>query len=136
MSSLKYLGHVLDAHGVHTDPQKVSALKDWSCPVNREELRCFLGFAGYYRHSVEGYSKSTRPLNTLTVGYFLAKKRGKASKRERPKAYVYPQALFGAEWTSECEVSFQVLIHKLTSAPVLAFADPKLPYVLHTDVCC
>lgn len=29
-----------------------------------------------------------------------------------------------------------MLIDKLTSAPVLAFADPKLPYVLHTDACC
>lgn len=28
------------------------------------------------------------------------------------------------------------MIDKLTSAPVLAFADPKLPYVLHTDACC
>lgn len=58
MSSVKYLGHVVDAHGVHTDPQKISALKDWSRPVNREELKRFLGFARYYRRFVEGYSKN------------------------------------------------------------------------------
>lgn len=29
-----------------------------------------------------------------------------------------------------------MLIDRLTSAPVLAFANPKLPYVLHTDACC
>jgi len=26
--SVKYLGHVVDAQGVHTDPDKTSALKD------------------------------------------------------------------------------------------------------------
>lgn len=135
MSSVKYLGHVVDAHGVHTDPQKVSALKDWPRPVNREELKRFLGFAGYYRRFVEGYSKIARPLNALTVGYFPARKRGKTYKRERPKACVHPRAAFGVEWTSECESAFRILIDKLTSAPVLAFADPKLPYVLHTDAC-
>lgn len=53
-SSVKYLGHVVDADGVHTDPEKISALKDWPRPSTRRELKCFLGFAGYYRHFVEG----------------------------------------------------------------------------------
>lgn len=53
-SSVKYLGHVVDAYGVHTDPEKISALKDWPRPSTRRELKCFLGFAGYYRHFVEG----------------------------------------------------------------------------------
>lgn len=43
-SSVKYLGHVVDPRGVHKDPDKVSALKDWPRPVNREELKRFLGF--------------------------------------------------------------------------------------------
>lgn len=43
------------------------------------------------------------------------------------------QVPFGCEWTSECDLAFKTLVEKLTSAPVLAFADPKLPYVLHTD---
>lgn len=135
-SSVKYLGHVVDAQGVHTDPDKVSTLKDWPCPRNREELKRFLGFAGYYRRFVEGYSKIAKPLNALTVGYYTVKKRGKAYKRDRPKNCVHPKAPFDEEWTSECETAFRTLIDKLTSAPVLAFADPRLPYVLHTDACC
>lgn len=134
-SSVKYLGHLVDAQGVHTDPDKISALKDWPRPVNREELKRFLGFAGYYRRFVEGYSKIAKPLNSLTVGYSPARKRGKLYKREKPKNYVNPRVPFNAEWTPECESAFRVLIDKLTSAPVLAFADPKLPYVLHTDAC-
>lgn len=104
--------------------------------MNREELKHFLGFAGYNRHFVEGYSKITRPPNSLSIGYYPAKKRGKAYKRDRPKNFVHPQAPFDAEWTFECESAFRTLIEKLTSAPVLAFPDPSLPYVLHTDACC
>ncbi len=47
-TSVKYLGHVVDAQGVHTDPDKVSALRDWPCPSNGKEVKCSLGFAGYY----------------------------------------------------------------------------------------
>lgn len=89
-SSVIYLGHVVGAQGVHTDPDKVSALKDWPRPVNTEALKRFLGFAGYYRRFVEGYSKIATPLNSLTVGYYPAKKRGKTFKRDRPKNCVQP----------------------------------------------
>lgn len=135
-TSVKYLGHVVDAEGVHTDPEKISALRDWPRPTNREELKRFLGFAGYYRRFVEGYSKIAKPLNALTAGYSSARKRGKLYKRERSKHNVKPRAPFDAEWTVECESAFKTLIDKLTSAPILAFADPKLPYVLHTDASC
>lgn len=32
-----------------------------------------------------------------------------------------------------CQRAFDEIINKLTTAPVLGFANPKLPYVLHTD---
>lgn len=87
---VKYLGHVVDAHGVHTDPEKISALKCWPRPSNFKELKCFLGFAGYYRRFVEGYSKIAKPLNRLTAGYRPPKKRGKIYKREPPRLSYSP----------------------------------------------
>uniref|UniRef100_A0A8C5DDV5 Gypsy retrotransposon integrase-like protein 1 n=1 Tax=Gouania willdenowi TaxID=441366 RepID=A0A8C5DDV5_GOUWI len=132
-TSVKYLGHVVDAHGVHTDPDKVSALTDWPRPSTKKELKCFLGFAGYYRRFVEGYSQIAKPLNNLTAGYYPPKKRGKIYKRDHLRSFVSPDAPLGKEWTPECESAFRTLIEKLTSAPILAFADPQLPYVLHTD---
>uniref|UniRef100_A0A3B4ZHB9 Gypsy retrotransposon integrase-like protein 1 n=1 Tax=Stegastes partitus TaxID=144197 RepID=A0A3B4ZHB9_9TELE len=134
-TSVKYLGHVVDAQGVHTDPDKISALRDWPRPSNQKELKRFLGFAGYYRRFVEGYSQIAKPLNNLTVGYYPPKKRGKVYKREHPKSSVCPNQPLAESWTPECENAFQELIKKLTSAPILAFADPQLPYVLHTDAC-
>lgn len=40
---------------------------------------------------------------------------------------------FGEQWSSDCQNASEMLIIKLTSSPVLGFADPKLPYILHTD---
>ncbi|KAG8453088.1 hypothetical protein GDO86_004776 [Hymenochirus boettgeri] len=40
---------------------------------------------------------------------------------------------FGEKWTSTCEKSFLKLKNCLTEAPVLAYADPNKPYILHVD---
>lgn len=136
-SSVKYLGHVVgvhtdpDAQGVHTDPDKLCALRNWPFPNNREELKKFLGFAGYYQRLVEGYSRIAKPLNALKAGYNHPCKRGKIYKRLCPKGPVNSRVPFGEEWTSECDLSFKTLVERLTCAPVLAFADPKLPCVAH-----
>lgn len=40
---------------------------------------------------------------------------------------------FGARWDEECEKAFETLKASLTEAPVLAIANPQLPYILHVD---
>nr|XP_055049769.1 uncharacterized protein LOC129435994 [Misgurnus anguillicaudatus] len=40
---------------------------------------------------------------------------------------------FGDRWDHSCQQAFDLIIEKLTTSPVLGFADPKLPYILHTD---
>lgn len=36
-------------------------------------------------------------------------------------------------WSSECQASFDALKTKLTTAPVLAYADFALPFILEVD---
>ena len=49
-----YLGHVVSAEGVATDPEKIEAVKCWPVPGNQTGVRSFLGLASYYRRFIEG----------------------------------------------------------------------------------
>ncbi|KAL2098255.1 hypothetical protein ACEWY4_007462 [Coilia grayii] len=55
-SKVNYLGHVISAEGVSTDPEKIRAVVEWKRPRTLTELRSFLGFASYYRRFVEGFA--------------------------------------------------------------------------------
>ena len=130
-TSVKYLGHVVSKNGVQTDPEKIASLKTWPVPQNLRELRSFLGFAGYYRRFVKGYSNIVKPLHGLTSGYPPPRKKVR-SKSPTDRTYHDPKEPFGGRWTSACQQAFEQVIEALTTAPVLGFADPQKPYVLHT----
>ena len=68
-STVSYLGHVVSANGVETDPEKIKALSEWPVPHNVKTLRSFLGFTGYYRRYVKDYARIVKPLNDLLIGH-------------------------------------------------------------------
>ena len=51
--SIKYLGRMVDRHGVRPDPEAVEAVLTWKAPRTDTQLLSFLGFANYYREFIK-----------------------------------------------------------------------------------
>ncbi|WVZ93642.1 hypothetical protein U9M48_039607 [Paspalum notatum var. saurae] len=109
LKQVSFLGHILSEKGVAVDPSKVKDVLNWKQPETVTEIRSFLGLAGYYRRFIKDFSKTAKPMTSLT------KKNAK---------YV---------WSSNCEEAFQTLKKLLTSAPVLAQPDVTKPFDVYCD---
>ena len=68
MTSIKYLGYVIDSTGIHVDLEKIQILKDWPIPQSIHELRSFLRLVNFYRRFILGFSHIAWPLNQLMKG--------------------------------------------------------------------
>ena len=74
-----------------------------------EELRSFLGLAGYYRRFIPRFATIASPLTELT---------------KKGVKFV---------WTENTESAFQHLKTCLCSAPILAYPNFDKPFILQTD---
>ena len=123
--SVNYLGHVISEQGVQTDPEKVKDVLKWKIPESVEDVRRFLGFTGFYRRFVQNYSSIAHVLTNLLVG---DEKSGRRKGRRKCLAKPVPFL-----WDKDCQNAFDQLKDKMTSAPILAYADFSLPFELHID---
>ncbi len=128
---VRYVGHIVSVAGVSPDPEKIEAVTRWKMPTNLKSLRSFLGFCGFYRRFIKDYSAIVRPLTELTKGYPPTS--GRTKKQADGQPYFKESDPFGERWDDMCISAFNKVIHCLTHAPVLAFADPNKSYVLHVD---
>src|SRR5271163_4756735 len=56
-TSISFLGHVISWEGVSTDPEKISAVRDWPIPTSLTEVRSFLGLAEFYQRFVQSFAQ-------------------------------------------------------------------------------
>ncbi len=106
---IAFLGHVLDAEGIHTTPEKVSAVQNFPPPKDLKTLRSFLGLSGYYRSFVPNYSTIARLLDQLL---------------RKNSQFV---------WGIEQETVFIQLKTLLTTAPTLAYPNFQKDFHLCID---
>ncbi|GKB84704.1 putative reverse transcriptase domain-containing protein [Tanacetum coccineum] len=109
LREVQFLGHVINGNGIHVDPSKIEAVKNWKALRTPTEVRSFLGLAGYYRRFIENFSKMAKSLTILT---------------QKSKTF---------DWGEEHELAFQTLKDKLCNAPVLALPDGLEDFVVYCD---
>ncbi|XP_055605433.1 uncharacterized protein K02A2.6-like [Uranotaenia lowii] len=99
---IKYLGHIVDADGLHPDPAKVEAIAKMPPPSDVTTLRSFLGAVNYYAKFVQEMHQLGRPLDALL--------------KKNVKFY----------WSRECQQSFDRFKAILQSDLLLTHFDPSL----------
>ncbi|KAI3813313.1 hypothetical protein L1987_18033 [Smallanthus sonchifolius] len=109
LREVQFLGHVINNKGMHVDPSKIEAVKNWNAPKTPSEIRSFLGLAGYYRRFISNFSRIALPLTSLT---------------QKNKPFI---------WEQKQEDAFQLLKEKLCNAPILTFPDGNDDFVVYCD---
>ncbi|GJR82871.1 reverse transcriptase domain-containing protein [Tanacetum coccineum] len=109
LREVQFLGHVINSDGIHVDPSKIEAVKNWEAPRTPSEVRSFPSLAGYYRRFIENFSKIAKSLTILT---------------QKSRTF---------DWGEEQEKAFQTLKDKLCNAPVLALPDGPKDFVVYCD---
>ena len=108
-SEITYLGHCIDANGLHPNKDKVNCIINAPEPTDESTLRAFLGQMTYYTHFVDNLSKLTSPLNKLL-------------RKDQPW-----------EWGTEQQTAFENCKKALTSDKLLVHYDSQKPLVLDCD---
>ncbi|GKA96004.1 putative reverse transcriptase domain-containing protein [Tanacetum coccineum] len=99
LREVQFLGHVINGNGIHVDPSKIEAVKNWKAPRTPTEVLSFLRLEGYYRRFIKNFSKIAKSLTILTQKY---------------KNF---------DWGEEQELTFQTLKDNLCNAPIELFCD-------------
>ena len=114
---VRYLGRIVSGDGYSLDPDDTAAVHNLAKQKLETvgDVRKLLGFLSYYRQYIQDFSRIAKPLYDLMAG---------------------PEPLASnhrVTWTEEHQKRLDMLIHRLTSPPVMAFPDFTKPFVLHTD---
>ncbi|GJT71241.1 putative reverse transcriptase domain-containing protein [Tanacetum coccineum] len=60
---VQFLGHLIDSQGLHVDPAKIEAVKNWTSPTTPSEVRQLLGLAALLpKIYIEGFSRFCKSL--------------------------------------------------------------------------
>ncbi len=62
---IKFLGHEVDEQGIHTMDGKIAVVAKFPQPETVENVRSFLGSAGYYPSFIKNFAARTNPLTQL-----------------------------------------------------------------------
>ena len=106
---VKYCGHVFTQEGLKPDPDKISAIVSMTRPIDKQEMRRYLGMVNYLARFLPRLSDMAEPLRGLMkegVMFILDER---------------------------AEAAFQCIQKALVATPVLRFFNPSLDTVIQCD---
>ena len=109
LREVSFLRYIVSEEGIQVDPKKIEVIIEWKPPRNVMEVSSFLGFAGYCRRFVKGFSMTAAPMTRLL------------QKNVRFK------------WSEKCQSSFEKLKAFLIEAPVLTQPTYGKEYMVFSD---
>ena len=112
----EFVGHEVEVgKDVRTSPAKVEAMVKMGKPKTVQELKSFIGMAAYYKRFIKDFAHIAMPLRRIENVF-----RSKTMSIERL-------------WGPNQEKSFTALKAAMAEAPVLAYPDFKLPFIVISD---
>ena len=111
MTSVEFLRHIFDEHGVQLSDKRVQGIQDIPIPASVSAIRSFVGIVNYFRDFIPSLSPYLGPLTDLT------------KKRNFGK--------YGFEMTEKAISAFQIVKYQVahhTSRVIMNFHDPLILY--------
>ena len=111
VSSIHYLGFIVDGTNIQPQHDKTEAITTLPPPTSKKSLKAFLGLVSFYLMFIPQAAEYTGPLSDLL-------------KKTVPEPLV---------WNEDLLARFKHLKETLVSPPVLRLPNPDLTFVLRTD---
>ena len=108
-SNVEYLGHLIDAEGLHPTKKKLDAIIQAPVPSDVSQLKAYLGLINYYGRFLRNLSSELAPLYELL---------------QKQKEF---------RWTERQQEAFDKSKKLIGASQLLVFYDPDKPLVLTTD---
>lgn len=103
------LGHVISDKGIEVDKAKIEIIENLQPPKIVQEIRSFLGHAGFYRHFIKDFSKITKPVTGLLM---------------KDADFIFDE---------KCLTAFEQLKTSLITVPIMQPPDWRLPFEIMCD---
>ncbi|TAQ83295.1 hypothetical protein B7494_g8382 [Chlorociboria aeruginascens] len=114
VDTVTFLGFVISPRGVEMEAERVRTVSEWPEPKTIRDIQTFLGFAGFYRRFIKGYSRHTAGLTNML----------KTSSKKPSEPF---------KLTEHARMNFEEMKARFCSAPVLRHFRADLPIMVETD---
>ena len=107
--SITFLGHKVIGNGLSMEDNKIQAILNWPIPQGADEVRSFLGLAGFYRKFIANFSRICLHLTNLL--------------QQNSPFY----------WGEKQMEAFNNLKYSISHAPILILPKSHLPFTVTVD---